>query len=200
MTEQDGIVRDQLLDDLTELLKGLRADPPGGRPLRVLIDGPSGSGKTTLAADLASQLDAVVIHMDDLYPGWTGLAAGSRTAEHLLTMPHPGYHPWLWEEERRGPWVALDPARHWVIEGSGALTRDSSRTADYSVWLDADPQKAMQRALARDGDTFRPHSAAWHAQEKRHWERNEPSTLATRVLAVGMGDSWGPSVAAETGG
>ena len=43
----------------------------------VLVDGPSGSGKTTLATRLGILLRLPVIHMDDFYPGWSGLAAGS---------------------------------------------------------------------------------------------------------------------------
>ncbi|MEY3662995.1 MAG: hypothetical protein RI919_511, partial [Actinomycetota bacterium] len=52
----------------------------------VLIDGRAGSGKSTLANALQRRLfkDGEtlprLIHMDDLYPGWGGLAAG---AEYL---------------------------------------------------------------------------------------------------------------------
>ena len=48
-------------------------------PVRlVAIDGPAGSGKTTLAGALSDELvgrgaKAAVLHLDDLYDGWTGL-------------------------------------------------------------------------------------------------------------------------------
>ena len=46
-----------------------------------LIDGPSGSGKTTLAAEIEQHWNSAVklqvVHMDDLYPGWDGLAEGA---------------------------------------------------------------------------------------------------------------------------
>ena len=50
----------------------------------VLIDGRSGSGKTSLAADVAESLGAAVLHLEDLYPGWDGLGAGSRAVASAL--------------------------------------------------------------------------------------------------------------------
>ena len=49
----------------------------------ILIDGRAGSGKSYLAAELAERLYKELevaprlVHMDDLYPGWEGLRAGS---------------------------------------------------------------------------------------------------------------------------
>ncbi len=53
-----------------------RAAASGPRPV-VLIDGRSGAGKTTLARDLAPMLGAQLVSLDDIYPGWAGLEAGS---------------------------------------------------------------------------------------------------------------------------
>lgn len=55
----------------------------------VLIDGRSGSGKTTLTERLVARqrLDGVgvqVMHVEDLYPGWDGLAAGSESVATAL--------------------------------------------------------------------------------------------------------------------
>src|SRR5690606_18988766 len=51
-----------------------------GPPVLVGVDGRSGAGKTDLAAAAARLLDrsghaARVVHLEDLYPGWSGLAA-----------------------------------------------------------------------------------------------------------------------------
>ncbi|MEO8095730.1 MAG: hypothetical protein ABI632_12485, partial [Pseudolysinimonas sp.] len=45
----------------------------GPRPV-VLIDGRSGAGKTTLARELAPLVGAQLVSLDDVYPGWDGLA------------------------------------------------------------------------------------------------------------------------------
>jgi hypothetical protein len=42
----------------------------------------------------------------------------------------------------------------------------------------------MRRALARDGDTFRPHWSRWAQQEDRHLERDDPTARATHVFAI----------------
>ncbi len=57
---------------LADLADRVRAAPArlGGTRL-VAVDGPAGSGKTTLAGRLAAELGAPVVHLDDLYAGWT---------------------------------------------------------------------------------------------------------------------------------
>ena len=50
------------------------AQPRCGGTKVVAVDGPSGAGKTDFGALLAHRLPhALVLHMDDLYPGWDGL-------------------------------------------------------------------------------------------------------------------------------
>ena len=72
---------------------------------RILIDGRSGSGKTELARAIAADWpEAQLVRMDDLYPGWDGLAAGSALVPELLTTGR--YRAWDWAtgapgEERR---------------------------------------------------------------------------------------------------
>ena len=48
---------------------------PSPRPTVVTFDGPAGSGKSSLARLVADRLDAPVVHLDDLLPGWDGLPA-----------------------------------------------------------------------------------------------------------------------------
>src|SRR6202042_2836673 len=50
-----------------------QTEPRLGRTRLIAVDGRSGSGKTWFAGRLARPLDAPVIHLDDLYPGWDGL-------------------------------------------------------------------------------------------------------------------------------
>ena len=67
------------------------AAPP--RPV-VLVDGRSGAGKSTLAARLVAAWPGPVtlVSLDDLFPGWDGLAAGSdAVARDVLRRTEPGY-------------------------------------------------------------------------------------------------------------
>ncbi len=63
---------------------------PTAGPLVLAVDGRSGAGKTDLAAVLAQRTGAAVLHMDDLYPGWDGLAAAVDLLRDLLTQLRTG--------------------------------------------------------------------------------------------------------------
>ncbi|MCU1529331.1 MAG: hypothetical protein JWP75_3094 [Frondihabitans sp.] len=148
----------------------------------VLIDGRSGSGKTTLGTRLAEHLGAELVSLDDVYPGWHGLAAASRTVgESIVVGESPGYRRWDWEKSEPTNWRALDSSAPLVVEGAGSLTPASARHATLRVWLELDTATRRARALARDGGTYEPWWDVWAAQEDEHIERNDPRSLADVV-------------------
>ena len=133
----------------------------------VTIDGYSGSGKSTLAAALASLLPGwQILHLDDWYPGWDGLAAGAQVARHICEDLRAGcpssYEAWDWEAD--APGVIVDvPVAPTIIEGCGAWDAD----ADLSIWIeDPGEDERRRRALARDGATYAPHWQRWTDQDK----------------------------------
>ena len=79
-------------------------------PVIIAIDGRSGAGKTTLAIELAARLrehhKVSLFHLEDIYPGWNGLAAGiERYASTVLAPLHRGetaeWVSWDWERALR---------------------------------------------------------------------------------------------------
>ena len=84
-------------------LAGVR-EPRCGPVRLIAVDGPSGSGKSTLGAAIGAALDAPVVHMDDIYPGWDGLA----DAVPLVTTQV--LEPLAVRPARRIPAVGLGPA------------------------------------------------------------------------------------------
>ena len=144
-----------------------------GEPARALhgvpvvtIDGYSGSGKSTLAAALASLLPGwQVLHLDDWYPGWDGLAAGARIARRIAADLRRGrpssYEAWDWEAGETGATIRV-PLAPTIIEGCGAIEAE----ADLAIWI-ADPgeDERRSRALARDGQTYAPHWRRWADQD-----------------------------------
>lgn len=60
----------------------------------------------------------------------------------------------------------MAPGQRLVVEGVGALSAANRALADLGIWVDAPAEVRKQRALARDGDTYRPHWDRWAAQEE----------------------------------
>lgn len=164
-----------------------------------LIDGRSGSGKTTLAERLAAGSGAGILHLDELYPGWDGLAEGSRAVARALASGE--YRRYDWEAGEFARRIGLDPARPLVIEGCGAITRgnlDAARTwmmrsdevagrpsgpgAVRTIWMECPEPVRRERALARDGEMFRPHWDRWAAQEEAHFAAERPLSLAAEIV------------------
>lgn len=168
---------DQAARDLAPRLSALAgerapasSDGEGARAQRavpvVTIDGYSGSGKSTLAAALARLVSGwQVLHLDDWYPGWDGLAAGADIARRIATDLRGGrassYEAWDWENNATGATVSV-PLAPTIIEGCGAIEAE----ADLAIWI-ADPgeEERRNRALARDGQTYAPHWRRWADQD-----------------------------------
>lgn len=132
----------------------------------VTIDGYSGSGKSTLAAALVRLVNGwQVLHLDDWYPGWDGLAAGADSARRIAADLRAGrassYEAWDWEHGITGATIRV-PLAPTIIEGCGAI----EAVADLAVWI-ADPgeDERRYRALARDGQTYAPHWQRWADQD-----------------------------------
>lgn len=155
-----------------------------------LIDGRSGAGKTMFAKHLADESGALLVSVDDVYPGWDGLDAGSWHIHHHLLEPRshgmPGrYRPWLWAEGRPGDWVVVPADRALIVEGCGVLRRGSLELADTRVWLEQDDQIRRERALERDGEMYAPHWTRWALQEVRFLALHSSRGMATVVQTLG---------------
>ncbi|WP_150957112.1 hypothetical protein [Microbacterium testaceum] len=159
----------------------------------VAVDGRSGAGKSSLARRLVAAWPGrgrvQLVALDDLYPGWDGLADGVEYVRQTILSPHARglvgvWERWDWESGARAEAYAVDPSLPLVVEGSGLLTPDIARLADVSVWVDAPLPSRKARALGRDGDTYRPHWDRWAEQEERHLAAHDPARLADLVVSV----------------
>lgn len=165
-------------------MRGTQSPTPQTHPWTVLIDGRSGAGKTTYARELAGNppawltdngLPVKLVHLDDIYPGWDGLARASDiVAQSVLATDQPGFHRWDWVNYQRGEWVPLDPQANLIVEGVGSLTsntkkaahqRSGRRVRTVEVYLPDAERK--RRALARDPG-FAEYWEMWAEQEKIH--------------------------------
>ena len=98
-------------------------------PVIIAIDGRSGAGKTTLAVELAARLRAhhrvSLFHLEDIYPGWNGLAAGIERYVSTVLAPlsrgeAASWVCWDWEKHYDGESRVTLPAEIVIVEGVGA--------------------------------------------------------------------------------
>jgi uridine kinase len=138
----------------------------------VAIDGPSGSGKTNFTAALLQRLPgAQVLHMDDLYPGWDGLARAIHDLHEEILAPlsraeQAAYRRWDWEHQRYGDWELVPPTDLLLVEGVGSGAKPGWQLESALIWLEADRDERFRRGIERDGQSYLPHWQRWAAQEQ----------------------------------
>lgn len=185
---------EDLLSAAEELLPRL-LDVRQSKPTPVvLIDGRAGSGKSTFARLLQDQVfqqtkqSPKVIHMDDLYPGWEGLAAGSLYMVEQILKPlrltgKAQWQRWDWANNKRGGtdtgngWREFDGQNLLIVEGCGAITTQSAELADLSIWIEADRLTRKERFEARDRGVFSNLWNSWSAQEDEFFQEQRSEQL-----------------------
>lgn len=153
----------------------------------VLIDGRSGAGKTEYGITLAQDMEAQLVSLDDVYPGWDGLDAGSWHVWQNLILPiskgQPGsYRKWDWVSKRPGMWVTLPANTRIVVEGCGSIRSDQGDVVVTTFWIEAPDALRRERAIARDGATYLPHWERWARQEERFLSLHDGRARAETVV------------------
>ncbi len=158
------------------------------RPVVVAIDGAAGAGKTTLASLVAAELgDAPVVHMDDLYPGWDGLAEGiSLLVKKVLRPASRGDRAWYarydWLLQGYAETVIVPEHRYLVIEGVGSGCAAARDYADVRIWLEASESVREIRAKNRETGSFGANWDRWARQEREIFDVEHPLDQAHLVL------------------
>lgn len=182
-TDPISAARAVAVERIVEAVRGCSIPNP-----TVLIDGRSGAAKTTLAGDLIAHwpLDRGVqlVALDSIYPGWDGLAKAAAIARDRILAPHAHgvigvWQRWDWAAACWAESHAVDPTLPLIVEGSGILTPETALLSDVRVWIESPAASRKERALARDGETYRPYWDRWAAQEERHIELDNPQQHAT---------------------
>ncbi|CAN7167547.1 aminodeoxychorismate synthase component I [Pseudarthrobacter oxydans] len=170
-------------------------------PVIIAIDGRSGAGKTTLAVELAARLRAhhkvSLFHLDYIYPGWNGLAAGIERYVSTVLAPlsrgeAASWVCWDWENHDDGePRVTL-PAEIVIVEGVGAAAAAARPLLSAVIWAEAPDDVRRTRALDRDGGTYEPFWDQWAAQEEE-WLAADKVPLDADVRVLNPADGSAPA-------
>jgi uridine kinase len=169
----------------------LAAPPTLGSGRLVCVDGPAGSGKTTLASSLARgfasrDVGTRVLHMDDVYDGWTGLSSGMATMATVvgaLRDGRPGrYRRYDWYAGAYAEEHVVQPVDVLLVEGVGSGGTAYDDTVTCLVWVDTPSDVRLRRGLERDGDGAREQWVAWCDLESLVFERERTSDRADVVV------------------
>lgn len=136
----------------------------------IAIDGPSGAGKTDFAAGLSGAIGAPVLHLEDVYPGWLGLAQtpgliADGVLGRLAVDEIGSVARWDWDRDRPAGPIRVRPAPLLILEGVGSGARVCRPFLSLLLWLEAPADIRKRRAISRDGETYAPHWDRWAAQE-----------------------------------
>ncbi|MFC5995607.1 hypothetical protein ACFQE5_15435 [Pseudonocardia hispaniensis] len=172
---------------IAELAAAVRGGRRADRRL-VTVDGFSGAGKTELATHLGVALDAPVLTLEELYPGWDGLADAVPLAVEWIAEPLAAGRParwrvWDWERGVRGAWHELAAVPLVVLEGCGAGARALRPFTRVAIWVDAPPEQRERRLRARaDWPGYAPFRTRWAAQEEAFHARERTRERADVIV------------------
>jgi uridine kinase len=160
----------------------------------ITIDGPAGAGKTTLAEHVArsfdSKISTSVIHMDDLYNGWTDpFGKPFLDALHTITEAHLAgkaceIRKYDWYKGDYGPAVTHSPTQLLVLEGVGSSTSHIRAFVSASIWIDIKPEDGLQRVLSRDGTSIENEMQQWLKTQEAFFTAEESAELADFALTT----------------
>nr|WP_255426280.1 hypothetical protein [Pseudonocardia sp. C8] len=171
---------------VAELVRAAPAGPAGNR--LVTVDGFSGAGKSTRARELARELAAPLLEIEDLCPGWDGLHRVPGLARRGIGDPLAAgttlrWTSWDWEHDRPGPVRARPPAAVVVLEGCGAGAPELAPVTSLAIWVDADPAAREERLRARaDWPLYAPYRQTWRRAEEALAAAGRPREHAGVVL------------------
>ena len=187
---------DRINDDQLALIEKISSQvleliDRGNQTPKILIDGRAGSGKSTFAEALQQQLfldgesAPRVIHMDNIFEGWDGLALGSDYMVRFILQPlarqeTASWQDWSWVRNERSSWREFSGGTPLIVEGCGSLTERSKEDADISIWLEASEETRRERWIQRERHLEK--FDFWAAQELDFYAREKSLSLADLVI------------------
>ena len=143
----------------------------------IAVDGPAGSGKTTLANQLSKDLANVeIIHMDDLYHGWSDAFSARLTASVINQILAPisqgiefNYEIYDWKSNKFSKSKIIPSGQIYILEGVGAGQRQFRKYLSKIIWLDIADEEGLTRVINRDGAEILEQMQEFQRAQKLHF-------------------------------
>lgn len=165
----------------------------------IAIDGKAGAGKTTLAHDLAEELNAPIIPMDDFFlpfsmrnesrleePG--GNVHYERFAKEVIPFLLEGeeieYQPFDCSTGELGNPIRIPGRRLYIVEGSYSHHPYFQEYYDFSIFVDINPKEQMKRIQERNGDDASIFAEKWIPMENRYFDHYKIKEQADYILQM----------------
>jgi hypothetical protein len=123
--------------------------------------------------------------MDDIFPGWDGLAEATPLLVEWVLEPlakdlPARYRRFEWHAMEYAEWNEVPPTEALVVEGVGSGARPTHLSC--LVWIEAPRELRMRRGIERDGEAFRPHWERWARQENAMFRAERTRERADLVV------------------
>ncbi len=127
-----------------------------------------------------------MVHLDDLYEGWDGLASVGDQLDTLLpplAADRPGrYRRWDWPGGRWAETVVVPPAPLLVLEGVGSGSPAHAGLVTVLAWVEVPDDLRTARGLERGGVGVAEHWRQWMLDEQEVFAREQTRERADIVI------------------
>jgi len=166
----------------------------------IAIDGGGGAGKSTFAKKLSEHLpNSFVIHIDDFYIGpWNyrldhadynvnPLFDWDRFEREVLESIKHGhpirYHIYDWIKHTTDTVASVMPDATVIVEGGFSTQDRFAKIYDFTIWIEAEVDVRLERALKRDGEHMRAlWEEDWIPVEKNYVRAQNPAARADLIV------------------
>ena len=169
--------------DYPSLLSRLKDLAPGSV---IAIDGGAGAGKTTLADKLFRDIsNAVVIHLDDLYQGWSD-AFSERLSDsviHHILLPISlgkefAYDIYNWQSKEIRKSEVIPAHKIYILEGVGSGQAKYREYLSKIIWINVSEKEGLARVLKRDGIEISEAMHQFLTAQSRHFASELTENIA----------------------
>jgi uridine kinase len=170
----------ETFSDLAEKIRTLEI------PTILAIDGRGASGKTTFAARLARELNAPVVHSDDVAWHHSFFDWWPLMLEQIIVPFKAGraidWKPEAWTAQGREGSIQVPQSSILILEGVSVNRQELSKHIDLPIWVETNIQIAETRGLERDGSDGRDFWFEWQAHERPFLEADKPWDRAKLIV------------------